>query len=89
MGLDGDGDPPAGRTEEGEDNGDVSMDIEETTDEFLKILEKNSGSTSLQKEAARSARTSSGTTTATATAGIAEGMERWQLKKDSSTRRQE
>jgi hypothetical protein len=39
------------------------MDIEETTYEFLKILEKNSGSTSLQKEAARSAR--SGMTTAT------------------------
>jgi ClpP class serine protease len=39
-----------------------TMDIEETTDEFLKILKKNSGSTSLQKEAARSARTGSGTT---------------------------
>jgi hypothetical protein len=60
------------------------MDIEETTDEFLKNLEKNSGSTSLQKEEARSACTSSGTTTgiveegmdgtttATATTGIAE-----------------
>jgi hypothetical protein len=54
------------------------MDIEETTDEFLKNFEKKSGSTSLQKEAARSAGTS-GTTTAT------EGMERWQLRKNSST----
>jgi hypothetical protein len=53
MGLDDDGDPPVGRTEEAEDNGDVGMDIEETTDEFLKNLEKNSMSTSLQKEAAR------------------------------------
>jgi hypothetical protein len=35
MGLDDNGDPPAGRTEEAEDNGDVDMDIEETTDEFL------------------------------------------------------
>jgi hypothetical protein len=99
MGLDDDGDPPAGRTEEAEDNGDVGMDIEETTDEFLRNLEKNSGSTSLQKEAARSACTSgtSGTTTATGTTtGIEEeGMElelgqtaetpRWQLRKNSST----
>jgi hypothetical protein len=58
MGLDDDGDPRAGQTEEAEDNGDVGMDIEETTDEFRKNLEKNSGSTSLQKEAARLARTS-------------------------------
>jgi hypothetical protein len=88
MGLDDDGDPPAGRTEEEEENGDVDMDIEETTDEFLKNLEKNSGSTSLQKEAARSAGTSSGTmatTTTMATTGLAEeGMERWQLRKDLS-----
>jgi hypothetical protein len=91
MGLTDDGDPPAGQTEEAEDNGDVVMDIEETTEEFLKNLEKNSGSTSLQKEAARSAGTRG--TTATATIGIAEGMElgqtaetsRWQLRKNSST----
>jgi hypothetical protein len=67
--LDDDGNPPAGRTEEAEDNGDVGMDIEETTDEFLKNLEKNSGSTSLQKEAARSAHTSSTMATATARTG--------------------
>jgi hypothetical protein len=84
MGLDDDGDPPAGYTEEAEDNGDIGMDIEETTEEFLKNLEENPGSTSLQKEVARSAGTS-GTTTATATTGIAEGMERWQLRKNSST----
>jgi hypothetical protein len=69
MELDDDGDPPEGQTEETEDNGDVGMDIEETTEEFLKKLEKSSGSTSLQKEVARSSCTS-GTTTATATAGI-------------------
>jgi hypothetical protein len=95
MGLDGEGYPPAGRTEEAEDNGDVGMEIEEMTDEFLRNLEKNSGSTSLQKEAARSAGTS-GTmamtattaTETTATTGFAEeGMERWQLRKDSSTSR--
>jgi hypothetical protein len=40
MELDDDGEPPAERTEEAEDNGDVGMDIEETTDEFLKNLEK-------------------------------------------------
>jgi hypothetical protein len=66
MGLDDDGNPPAGHTEEAEDNGDIGMDIEETTAKFLIILEKKSGGTSLQKEAARSARTgTSGTTTAT------------------------
>jgi hypothetical protein len=35
MGLNDDGDPPAGQTEEAEDNGDVGMNIEETTKEFL------------------------------------------------------
>jgi hypothetical protein len=88
MGLDEDGDPPAGQTEEAEDNGDVGMDIEETTEEFLKNLEKNSGSTSHQKEAARSAGTS-GTSTATATTGMELGQTaetpRWQLRKNSST----
>jgi hypothetical protein len=64
MGFDDDGDPPAEGTEEVEDNGEVRMGFEETTDKFIKNLEKNSGSTSLQKEAARSARTS---TMATAT----------------------
>jgi hypothetical protein len=45
MGLDDDGDPPAGRTEEAEDIGDVDMDLEETTEEFLENLEENSGRT--------------------------------------------
>jgi hypothetical protein len=58
MRFDEDGDPPAGGTEEAEDNGYVRMGFEETTDEFIKNLEKNSGSTSLQKEATRLARTS-------------------------------
>jgi hypothetical protein len=40
MGLDEDGDPPAVQTEEAEDNGDVGMDIEETTDELIKNFEK-------------------------------------------------
>jgi hypothetical protein len=57
MGFDDDGDPPAGQTEEVEDTGDDRMDSEETTEEFLKNLEKNVAS-SLEKEAARSARTS-------------------------------
>jgi hypothetical protein len=65
MGFDDDGDPPGGQTEEAEDNGDVRMGFEETTEEFVRNLEKNAAS-SLEKEAARSARTStSGTTTAT------------------------
>jgi hypothetical protein len=67
MGLDGDGDTPARQTEEAVDTVAIGMDIEETTDEFLKKLEKNSGSTSLQKEAARSARTGTSTSTTTAT----------------------
>jgi hypothetical protein len=53
MGLDDDGDPPAGGTEEAVDNVEERMDFEETTDEFVRNLEKNSVSTSLQKEAAR------------------------------------
>jgi hypothetical protein len=86
MGLDDDGDPPAGQTEEAVDTVVIGMDIEETTDEFLNTLGKNSGSTSLQKEAARSARKSSTMATMTATTGFAEeGMERWQYRKDSST----
>jgi hypothetical protein len=77
MGLDDDGDPPTRQTEEEEDNGDIGMDIEETTEEFLQNLENNSGSTSLHKEAAISARTStSSMSTSTATTRIAEeGME--------------
>jgi hypothetical protein len=86
MGLNDDGDPPAGRTEEAEDIGDVDMDIKETTDEFLKNLEENSGSTSLQKEVARLAGTSGTTTTTGTTVGIEEeGMDQWQLRMNSST----
>jgi hypothetical protein len=79
MGLDDDTDPPAGQTEEAVDTVVIGMDIEETTDIFLKSLEKKSGCTSLQNEAARSARTSSTmATTTTATTGFAEeGTERW------------
>jgi hypothetical protein len=51
MGLDDDGDPPAGGTEKAVDNVEDRMDFEETTDEFVRNLEKNYGSTSLQKEA--------------------------------------
>ena len=40
MGLDDDEDPTAGRTEEVDDIGDVDMDFEETTEEFLENLEK-------------------------------------------------
>jgi hypothetical protein len=99
MGLDDDEDPPVGQTEEAEDNGDFGMDIEETTEEFLRKMEKNSGSTSLLKEAARSPCTSTTSTMATATAtgmktttGIAEEVmeleqtaetPRWQLRKNS------
>jgi SOS-response transcriptional repressor LexA len=69
MGFGDDGDPTTGRTEEAVDTVDDRMDFEETTDEFIKNLEKNSGSTSLQKEAERSARTSTSTSTsATVTA---------------------
>jgi hypothetical protein len=39
MGFDDDGDPPVGGTEEAEDNRDVSMGFEETTDEFIKNME--------------------------------------------------
>jgi hypothetical protein len=46
MGLDDDGDPPAGQTEEVGDTVVIGMDIEETTYDFLKNLEKKSGSTS-------------------------------------------
>jgi hypothetical protein len=86
MGFDDDGDPQAGGTEEAVDNVDDRMDYEETTYAFLKNLEKNSGSTSLQKEAEM--------TGMKKTIGTAEeGMDpeqtaetpRWQLMKNSST----
>jgi hypothetical protein len=40
MGFDDDGDPPAGQTEEVEDNGDVRMGFEETTEEFVRNMKK-------------------------------------------------
>jgi hypothetical protein len=43
MGLDDDGDPPAGQTEEAVDTVVIGMDIEKTTDKFLKNLEKVQG----------------------------------------------
>jgi hypothetical protein len=68
MGFDDDGDTLAGGTEEAVDNVEDRMDYEETTEEFVRNLEKNSAS-SLQKEAERSAPTSTSTgTMATATA---------------------
>jgi hypothetical protein len=66
MGFDDDGDPPAGRTEEAEDTGDDRMDFEETTEEFVRNLEKSAASL-LQKEAARTSTSTSATTTATTT----------------------
>jgi hypothetical protein len=70
MRFDDEGGPRSGQTEEALDTAVVGMDFEETTDEFIKNLGKNSGSTSLQKEAARSARTS------TSTSGTATGMKK-------------
>jgi hypothetical protein len=67
MGFDGDGDPTAGHTEEAVDTAVVGMDFEETTDEFIKNMENNYGSTPLQKEAAR---------TSTSTTATATGMEK-------------
>jgi hypothetical protein len=69
MGFDDDGDPPAGRTEQADDTGDDRMDFEETTEEFVKNLEKNAAS-SLQKESAESARTSTSTSTSTTATGM-------------------
>jgi hypothetical protein len=67
TGFDDDGDPTVGLTEGAVDTVDDRMDFEETTEEFVRNLEKNSVS-SLQKEAERSARTSKSTSTmATAT----------------------
>jgi hypothetical protein len=65
IGFDDDGDPTAGRTEEAVNTVEDRMDYEETTEEFVRNLEKNAAS-SLQKEAERSARTST-STSATAT----------------------
>jgi hypothetical protein len=68
MGFNDDGDPRVGQIEEAEDTGDDRMEFEETTEEFVRNVEKNAGSL-LQKEAERSARTSTSTSaTATATA---------------------
>jgi hypothetical protein len=44
------------------------MDFKETTEEFVKNMEENSVSSSLQNEAARSAHTSTSTTATTTTA---------------------
>jgi hypothetical protein len=75
MGFDDDGDPPAGQTEEADDTGDVRMGFEETTEEFVRNMEKNYGNTSLQKEAERSAHTSTSGTSTTATT-TATGMKK-------------
>jgi ribosomal protein L12E/L44/L45/RPP1/RPP2 len=66
MGFDDDGDPRTGRTEEAVETEEDGMDVEESTEEFVRNLEKNSVSL-LQKEAERSARTSASTSTSTTT----------------------
>jgi hypothetical protein len=53
MGFDDDGDPTTGRTEVAVDTVNDRMDFKETTEEFVKNMETNYGSTSLQKEAER------------------------------------
>jgi hypothetical protein len=74
MGFDDDGDPRAGQREEAVDTAVAGMDCEESTEEFVRNLEKNSVS-SLQKEAERSARAST-STTATAATATATGMKK-------------
>jgi hypothetical protein len=66
MGLEDDGDPATGLTGAAEDAVEVDMDLEETTEAVVGKPMENPRSTSLQTEAAKSART---TTTAT-TAGM-------------------
>jgi hypothetical protein len=61
MGFDDNGDPTVGLTEEAVDTAEDRMDFEETTDKFLKNMEKNYWSTSLQKEAARTSNTATAT----------------------------
>jgi hypothetical protein len=43
MGLDDDGNPPAGQTEEAVDTVVIDMDIEETTDKISRIWRKIQG----------------------------------------------
>jgi hypothetical protein len=74
MGFEGDGDPPIRGTGLADDSEEVAMDLEETTVSVVGKLVEKSGSTSLQKEASRSARTST-TTTTTGMQKIDEGNE--------------
>jgi hypothetical protein len=67
LGFDDDGDPLVGGTEEAKDNGDVRMGFEETAEEFVMNLEKNVAS-SLQKETARTSKSTSTGSLATTTA---------------------
>jgi hypothetical protein len=66
MGFDDDGEPTTAQTEAAVETVEDRMELEETTEVVVGNMEKNAGSTSLQNEAARSARTST-TTTVTAT----------------------
>jgi hypothetical protein len=60
---DGDGDPTAGQTEEAVDTVEDEMELEETPEAVVEHMEKNSGSTLLQKEAARTSTTMTTTPT--------------------------
>jgi hypothetical protein len=75
MGFEGDGDPPIRGTGVADDSVEVAMDLEETTVSAVGKSVEKSGSTSLQKEASRSARTSTTTTTTTGMQKIDEGNE--------------
>jgi hypothetical protein len=75
MGIDDEGDPRAGQTEEAVETEEDGMDFEESTEEFVRNMEKHFGSTSLQKEAAR-ASTSTSTSTSTTATVMATGMKK-------------
>jgi hypothetical protein len=59
MGFDDEGDLRAGRIEEAVETEENGMDLAETTEEFVRNLEKNSAS-SIQKEAASTLATATG-----------------------------
>jgi hypothetical protein len=68
MGFEDNGDPTAGQTEGAVDTAEVGMDLEESTEAVTWKLRKNSRSSSLQNEAAKTACNT--TTTTTTTAGM-------------------
>ncbi|OEU05852.1 hypothetical protein FRACYDRAFT_257814, partial [Fragilariopsis cylindrus CCMP1102] len=55
MGFDGGSDPPAGIARDADDTVEVEMDLEETTDPAVGRSGENSGRSSLQTEAAKTA----------------------------------